>query len=157
LGAATTDLCKDGKNSERQTTRVHESGKISELFESKTIVSWWKHAFAIDLPGASRPDPQHRSAIDGVLREIVRRRMTIPARLMLESMPNMNYLGAQALHFFAPFVAVLGNREGYDAFASFLEQRGSVEYMIHRLDALEGEAKLQTDSSTPAQGLSSQA
>ena len=99
-------------------------------------MSWWRHAFAVDPPGPAIPSDIEQKAVDAILKEVIRRRLTAPAVLFLESAPSLNYVAAQAMHFFAPFAHVLVAAGWYDAFAGFLEQRGSIEYMIQRLHAL---------------------
>jgi hypothetical protein len=98
---------------------------------------WLKHAFAVDPQGAAEPSDAQRLVIDRLCAEVVRRRMTTPARLALEMGRPLNYVSAQLLHFFQPFLAILADTAAYDEFASFLEQRGSAEYIAGRLDALE--------------------
>ena len=107
-------------------------------------MQWLKHAFAVDAPGTAEPTMEQRGAADAVCREIVRRRLTTPALLFLEMSRPLNYLGAQALHFFAPFVSVLTTGDGHRHFARFLEQRGSVDFLCARLEQLEAEAKQNT-------------
>lgn len=102
---------------------------------------WLKHAFSVDPPGPAKPTPEQEAAVDKVCAEIVRRHLTTPALVFLEMSRPLNYLGAQALHFFAPFVAVLTDAEGHRHFAAFLEQRGSVDYLCGRIEELEAAAE----------------
>ena len=102
--------------------------------------SWLKHAFAVDPPGPAVPTSDQRAAAEIVCREIVRRRMTTPSLGFLESSRPLNFLGAQVLHFFAPFVEAFTDREGHRHFAAFLEQRGAVEYLCRRIESLEAGA-----------------
>jgi hypothetical protein len=100
-------------------------------------VSWLRHAFAVDPEGAAEPNDAQRRVIDRICAEVVRRRMTTPALLALEMGRPLNYVSAQLLHFFQPFLAIVADTAAYDQFASFLEQRGSAEYIAARLGALE--------------------
>jgi hypothetical protein len=100
-------------------------------------VSWLKHAFAVDPQGAAEPNDAQRLVIDRLCAEVVRRRMTTPALLALEMGRPLNYVSAQLLHFFQPFLAIIADTADYEQLASFLEQRGSAEYIAMRLDALE--------------------
>ncbi len=97
------------------------------------------HAFHVDPPGPAEPTDIERPIIERLCREVVRRRMTTPALLALECSRPMNYLGGQAMHFFQPMASVLVNPAQWDAFAAFLEQRGSIEYLARRLEELESE------------------
>jgi hypothetical protein len=49
----------------------------------------------------------------------------------------LNYVSAQMLAFFQPFLAMVADTAAYDHFTRFLEQRGSIEYIVGRLEAIE--------------------
>ena len=115
-------------------------------------MQWLKHAFAVDPPGPAEPTPEQQAAVDKVCAEIVRRHLTTPALLFLEMSRPLNFLGAQALHFFAPFVSVLTDAEGHRHFAAFLERRGSVDYLCRRMEELEAEALRRSSSTAEAPG-----
>lgn len=100
-------------------------------------MQWLKHAFAVDPPGAAEPTPEQAAVIDRVCREVVRRGLATPALLSLETCRPLNYLGSQALHFFAPVVSALTDARGYHLFAEFLENRGSVDYLCRRIEEIE--------------------
>jgi hypothetical protein len=113
-------------------------------------VKWLKNAFAIDPPGPAEPTPDQKVAVDKVCAEVVRRRLTSPAILFLESSRPLNYLGSQVLHFFTPFVTVLTDSRAPGDFAEFLSQRGAIDYMCQKIEDLDEEARLQDKkSSTP--------
>ena len=96
-----------------------------------------RHAFAIDPPGAASPNERQRELVDRLCRLIVRRRMTMPALALLEMSRPLNYLTAQAMHFLAPMASVLFRADDFEQLAAFLEQRGSVDYLCQRLEALD--------------------
>jgi hypothetical protein len=100
-------------------------------------VNWFKHAFAIDPPGPAKPNETQGAIIERLCAEVVRRRLTTPSILMLEMNRPLNYVSAQLLHFFQPIVAVVTDTSGYEQLTSFLEQRGSVDYLIQRIEALD--------------------
>ena len=102
-------------------------------------LSWLKHAFAVDTPGPAEPTDVQRQIVERVCSEIVRRRLTPPAMMALEMARPLNYLSAQVLTFFQPFVATVGNSAAYGEFTAFLEQRGSLDYITARMEALEAE------------------
>ncbi|MBX3356378.1 MAG: hypothetical protein KF724_11850 [Phycisphaeraceae bacterium] len=95
------------------------------------------HAFAVEKPGPAKPTPAEAEVVDRVLREVVRRKMTMPASIFLESVRPMTYLGSQAMHFFSPFMSVLIEPVAYKLFSSFMEKRGAAEYLINRMEALQ--------------------
>lgn len=104
-----------------------------------SIVEWLRHAFATEAPGPGQPTEAQRLLVDRLCGEIVRRRMSTPAHLLLEMGRPLNYVSAQLMHFFQPFLTVLADDAAYDQISSFLEQRGSIEYISSRLDAVEAE------------------
>ena len=101
-------------------------------------MNWLAHAFAVDPPGPAQPDEAQRVLIDRVCHEVVRRRLSAPALLALEMSRPLNYLSAQTLQFFQPFLTVLVDAAGYEQFARFLERRGSIDYLIERIEGIEG-------------------
>ena len=100
-------------------------------------MQWLKHAFAVEPAGAAEPNEKQRLAVDCVCRQIVRRHLSTPALMFFEMSRPMNYLGSQLLHFFSPFLSALTDAEGHKHFASFLEQRGSIDYICRRIKELE--------------------
>lgn len=107
------------------------------------MLNWLKHAFSVGESKSPIPTPSQANAIDAVCREIVRRRMTLPAQMLFESSAPLHFLGGQALRFFEPVLAAVLDPVGIRDFASFLEQRGALEYICHRLEDLNviGETK----------------
>ena len=102
-------------------------------------MKWLEHAFATDPTGPAIPNEEQRLIVDRLAREVVRRRLTSPALLTLELARPLNYMSAQVLHFFQPFLSVIGDAAAYEEFASFLEQRGSIEYISGRVEAIDAE------------------
>lgn len=107
-----------------------------------TLRSRLSHAFAVDPPGPAEPTPEQRASVEWVCAQIAKRRLAAPSVLALETMRPLNWVGAQAMHGFAPAIQALASRqgwEGYRSFASFLERRGSVEWLVRRIEELEAE------------------
>lgn len=107
------------------------------------MLNWLKHAFSVEEPNSPLPSPAQAKAIDAVCREIVRRRMTLPAQMLFESSAPLHFLGGQMLRFFEPVLGAVLDPAGISDFASFLEQRGALEYICQRLQDLQvtGETK----------------
>ena len=100
-------------------------------------MTWRDHlrnAFAVDKPGAAEPNERQREICDRVCRAVVRRGMTLPALMALEMGRPLNFVASQAIHFFKPIVSVVLDGPTLEEFATFLEQRGSVEYLCQRLE-----------------------
>jgi hypothetical protein len=102
-------------------------------------LAWLKNAFAVDPPGPAQPNDTQARLVEAVCREVVRRRLTTPAIMALEMARPLNHLSAQVLTFFQPFIAIVGDATAYEQFTAFLEQRGSVDYISERIEALEAE------------------
>ena len=101
---------------------------------------WVRNAFAVDADAELVVDDRTRDIVERLAREIVRRRMTTPALLALEMGRPLNYIGSQAMVFLQPIVSVLFDTDGYEAFAKFMEQRKSVDYLCDRIEQAEADA-----------------
>ena len=119
------------------------------------MLDWLKHAFSAGSPGVVVPSTAQADAIDRVCCEIVRRRMTLPAQLMFESSAPLHFIGGQMLRFVEPVLGVVLDAKEIRDFASFVEQRGSMEYICKRLEALES-ARNQPSGSAVEAGADSQ-
>ncbi len=100
----------------------------------RRLIDRLRHAFAVEDPDAFTPTDREREIAVRVCREIVRRRMTTPAIMLLEMSRPLNFLGAQALHFFKPFGSVFVDAGSWETFAAFVERRGSVEFLCRTLE-----------------------
>jgi len=95
------------------------------------------------------PNDVQRTIVDRLAREVVRRHLTQPALLALEVCGPLNFVSAQGLQFFQPLIATLADARAFDEFARFLEQRGSVEYIRERIEALERDCVTREQPGTP--------
>ena len=103
----------------------------------------WRHAFAVDPPGPAEPTPEQQFAVDWLCTQVVKRHLTTPGVLGLEMFRPLNYFGANLVgHVFAPAIWAIfreSTYENYKHFVGFLEHRGSMEYLEHRLEHFEEE------------------
>jgi hypothetical protein len=111
------------------------------------VKGWLKHAFAVEPPGPAKPTPPQAEVAEKLCVEVVRRHLSTPALTFLEMSRPLNFIGAQAMHFFAPLIDALTDAEGHRHFATFLEQRGSIDYLCQRIEELEADTS-QRNSST---------
>jgi hypothetical protein len=65
--------------------------------------------------------------------------------MMLEMSRPLNYVSAQLLNFFQPLLGVLTNAAEYEQFTLFLEQRGSIDYICGRIEAIESSQRHEKD------------
>jgi len=69
---------------------------------------------------------------------IVRKGMTVPAILTLETVKPLNYIGSQAMVFFEPFVqAVIRDVSGYNTFRRMMEKRDNIERLLQKVEELD--------------------
>lgn len=68
--------------------------------------------------------------------EIVRRRLTTPAILFLESMRPLNFVGSQFLTFLDPLLSVFCAIPDYRRFARLLEDRDGIERLIGHIEGI---------------------
>jgi len=94
-----------------------------------------KHAFAIDRPEDLEPTERQAEMVDRLCRYVHRRRMFTPVSMLLELSRPLNYVTAQVLHAISPMIHALFDRDEQDELARFLEQRGSIDYIVERLEA----------------------
>lgn len=66
---------------------------------------------------------------------VVQRRMAAPAVLFLESLGPMNFLGSQALHFFAPIIELAFSAHEVSQVAALLERRDTTVRLIALIEA----------------------
>ena len=93
-----------------------------------------KNAFAVDKAEDAEPTERLAEIVDTVAKAVVRRNMTTPALMALEMGRPLNFVASQAIHFFRPIISVVLDGPSIKEFATFLEQRGSVEYLCRRLE-----------------------
>lgn len=70
---------------------------------------------------------------------VIKYRMAMPAILFLESVRPLNYVGSQAMVFFAPIVHSLFSAREYDEIQQALEHRQTIAYLADILEEKENE------------------
>ncbi len=70
---------------------------------------------------------------------VIKYRMAMPAILFLESVRPLNYVGSQAMVFFAPIVHSLFSAREYDEIQQALEHRNTIAYLADVLEEKENE------------------
>jgi len=77
---------------------------------------------------------EEMAVIEKVARKTVKRGMTVPAIMLLESVKPLNFIGSQVMVFFEPIVQTLFNLKDYDTFRTALEKRQTLEIMIQKIE-----------------------
>ena len=79
--------------------------------------------------------PEDEALLLTVAQRVVRYRMEVPAVLFLESVLPLNFVGSQAMVFFAPLVQALFAMPQYERFAKLLEDRENLERLARLIEA----------------------
>lgn len=105
---------------------------------------WFKGRKPADQPPLNETDLAQKQAETEIMRrlaaKVVEWQMTVPAILFLESVKPLNYIGAQAMVFFEPFVQSLFNLKDYDTLRIMMEKRENVELLLLKIEELDAEA-----------------
>jgi len=110
---------------------------------------WLRNAFAVN-PHLEPPSAEQRALLEKISREIVVRRMIGPALAFLEMSRPLNFLGAQAMHFFAPLWGTVFDTRGYEEFSRFLERRDAIDLWCDQIEAITNESTRAPESDVPA-------
>ncbi len=76
-----------------------------------------------------------------IAQKVVSWKMSVPAILFLESVKPLNYVGSQMMAFFEPFVQAVFSWKDYDEIRMMMEERGTVEKLLQRIEAVDSEAQ----------------
>jgi hypothetical protein len=77
--------------------------------------------------------PEEREMVERLAGFVVRRRMSGPALMVLESGRPLNFVGSQVLVFLAPFAKLVFSPLEYDRFVSLLEKRQGIDLLIEAI------------------------
>lgn len=92
-----------------------------------------RHAFALEESDEACSE-EDRALLSKVAGFVVKRGMTVPAILFLESMRPLNFVGSQVMVFFQPILASFFSTEEYDRLARILERRNSIDRLIEQIE-----------------------
>ena len=100
-----------------------------------------KHAFDLGETNKFLPNERQKIIAEKVCREVVKRHLSMPATILLETFRPLNFIGSQLMHFFQPIISAVLTGDGYIEFSRFLEKRGSVDYLCRRINEIEAEGE----------------
>ena len=86
-------------------------------------------------------DEENDALIDKLAQEILKRKMEVPAVLMLEMHKPLQYVASQASIVFAPFIVPLVGYDNGRNLTRLLSRRDNIENLIRRIEALVAMAK----------------
>lgn len=81
------------------------------------------------------PETEQHALLEKLASWIVRKHLTTPAILFLETGKPLNFLGSQLLIGLSPFVQAIFKGEQYQKIALILEKDENVEYLIQLLES----------------------
>jgi len=101
------------------------------MVEIKKIIDGFKHAFATDDASLEDCDTE---LIRKLADFVVRRNMSMPAIMFLESVRPLNFVGSQAMVFFKPIISRFFTKVEYDKLATILERREVIDLLIKEIE-----------------------
>ncbi len=107
------------------------------MVEIKKIIEGFKHAFATE--GVKLEDCD-TNLIRKLADYVVKRNMSMPAIMFLESVRPLNFVGSQAMVYFKPIISRFFTSAEYDKLANILEKREVVDLLINEIE-LKSKAK----------------
>lgn len=84
------------------------------------------------------PEEEQHDLLEKLAQWIVRRNLTTPAILFLETGKPLNFLGSQLLIAFSPFVRAFFKGEKYHKLALILEKDENVELLLQLIEQSDG-------------------
>lgn len=90
----------------------------------------------MELPDPEKnPIPEDENEVlEKLAKMVVRRGMTVPAIMFLESVKPLNYIGSQAMVFFEPVIQAVFNFKDYNTVRGALEKRETLEILILKIE-----------------------
>ena len=101
------------------------------MIEIRKFIDGFKHAFATE--GVKIEDCDI-ALIRKIADYVVRRNMSVPAIMFLESVRPLNYVGSQVMVFFKPILSRFFTRDEYDKLAIILERREVIDLLIKEIE-----------------------
>jgi len=86
-------------------------------------------------------DEENEALIDKIAQEIVKRKMEVPAVLMLEMHKPLSYVASQASIVFAPFIVPFAGYDNAQNLTRLLSRRDNIENLIQRIEGLVADSK----------------
>lgn len=80
------------------------------------------------------PEAEQQVLLERAAEWIVRRRLTTPALIVLDTCKPLNFLGSQVMIAFSPFIQAVFKGEDYHKFALVLEKDANVERLIQLIE-----------------------
>ena len=112
---------------------MRESGRV------KRFKAFFRHAFAD--PSSAPLTPEDLALIDEVAHMIVKRGLSVPSLIFLESFRPLNFVASQAVYALAPGFGCLFDPDILGRLGRVLEKRESVDRLMERIQEEEKSVK----------------
>ncbi|MFO0773804.1 MAG: hypothetical protein U0172_03955 [Nitrospiraceae bacterium] len=117
--------------------------RLSALL-TQTIARWrtpFAHAFAV-APSDAPLSAEDLALLERLAESVVRRGLTAPATVFLESVGPLNFLGSQVMYGLAPLLNCACDSLEFDRAARLLERRETLERLVAMIEtrAAQGDA-----------------
>jgi hypothetical protein len=119
-------------------------GKEGYYMTPQTFWSKLRYAFSIEDDSEDiqrRFSDEEIRLLDKVADGIVKRRLSSPALIFLESVRPLNFLSSQAIVFLQPIVGLIISKKEIDLLAKILEKRESIPLLIELIEKKEEAVK----------------
>jgi len=109
----------------------------------------FRDMFSLGAKGKENEEltPQQEQILAKIAQKVVDWKMSVPAILFLESVKPLNYIGSQMMAFFEPFVQTVFSWKDYDEFRKMMEERGTVEKLLQKIEKLDTETQAKEKTS----------
>jgi len=114
----------------------------------KKLKAGLAHAFAYD-DGRGEITDKDVALLDKVADFVVRRGLTAPAILLLESTGPLNFVGSSLMAFFRPVVGAAFKMDEYERFERLLEKRCSLGLLVERIELRDRKRAARTSDRLP--------
>ncbi|MCP5006355.1 MAG: hypothetical protein GY941_20815 [Planctomycetes bacterium] len=101
------------------------------MFKFQNIIDELKHAFTID---STKLNDDEIALIEKLAGYVVKRKMSVPATMFLESVQPLSFIGNQAATFFKPIITNFFPAHEYDRLISILEKREALNMLIREIE-----------------------
>jgi len=96
-----------------------------------------KYAFQTEDESKTVFSEEETALLTKVADAVVRKRLTAPAVMFLESVRPLNFLSSQVMVFFQPIVSFVISAKEIDLLARILERRRSIPFLIELIEKRE--------------------
>jgi hypothetical protein len=108
---------------------------FGSLTEKRVVKAWLAHAFSVPTAKDFVPTSVEIGLVDRLCLELSRRRLTLPASVLLESFRPLGFVASQGVWISYPWFAALFDAQGLKTLGDLLERPGAIDWMLERLAA----------------------